>query len=238
MIDSGAFDAIGRPSMRLEGPTSWSVWLRILDSAASGNRCGRVKCGVLYHVAQMKVYFHGEEQPTRELLLPRFEAWTYVSLGACPERRPGAAFAVPSNVVSSLDHAEDTHLQGSSVHSGPTVDADVIAGERLADASANVALGTTSVSMPSVNVASVVSSVPHANAQPVHSVPGGPLPSVPGAGNAPAFISSPELVALSQLLNQVVQTQVQMQQQLSDIWDCLGRGSSSGVNGLLFPGMR
>ena len=92
MIDSGAFDVIGRPSMRFEGPTSWGVWLRILDSAASGKRCGRVKCGVLYHVAEMKVYFHGEEQPTRELLLPLLEAWTHVSLDACPERQLGGCF--------------------------------------------------------------------------------------------------------------------------------------------------
>ena len=82
------------------------------------------------------------------------------------------------------------------------------------------------------NVASVVLSVPHANAQPVRNVPGGPLPSALGASNAPAVTSSTELVALPQLLNQVVQNQVQMQQQLSNTWDCLGRGSSSGVNGL------
>ena len=117
MIDAHAFDDIGQPNLRIEGPTSWGVWLRISEPSRSesGRPC-RIRCGVLYHVAQMKIFLHGEEQATRQMLLPLFEPWTYVSLDACPDRRPGAEFHVPrplildgpvpssvSNVPSSAD---------------------------------------------------------------------------------------------------------------------------------------
>ena len=87
--------------MRIEGPTSWRAWLRISEPAqlGSGRPC-RIRCGVLFHVAQMKLYFHGEEQATRQLLLPLFEPWTYVTLDVCPQRQPGADFHVPRPLVS------------------------------------------------------------------------------------------------------------------------------------------
>ena len=202
MIESGAFDMIGRPYLRVEGPTSWGVWLRILDSTGSAARCGRVRCGVLYHVAQNKVYFHGEEQPTREMLLPLFQAWTYASLDACPERQPGAEFVVPPNVALSLDHVEATQLAGSSSDSVPVVDE-------------SVHLGVHRAGIPS-----------NAHGQVVHGDPAAVVPSVPVANGVPVAISPLELGTLSQLLNQIVQHQAQMQQQLSNIWECLGRGAS------------
>ena len=88
----------------VEGPTSWGVWLRVCDPATSGAACGRVRCGVLYHVAHLTCYFHGEEQITREMLLPLFDTWTHVSLEDCPQRQPGVEFPTPGAITRGRLH--------------------------------------------------------------------------------------------------------------------------------------
>ena len=106
MITSQVFASIGRPDLRMEGPTSWGVWLRVFHAGPSGgaNRRPRVRCGVLYHVAQMSLFFHGDEQAVREQLLPLFEHCTYTSLDALPQRvpvvSPGAMPAFQSSAMA------------------------------------------------------------------------------------------------------------------------------------------
>ena len=101
MIDSQQLAHIGQPDLRVEGATSWGVWLCIFHtSGSSGNGHGRrVRCGVLYHVAQMTVFFHGDEVATRELLLPLFQHWTYTSIDALPQRIPDAPGSVATQAV-------------------------------------------------------------------------------------------------------------------------------------------
>ena len=66
------------------------------------SRGPRVRCGVLYHVSQMTLYFHGEEQATRELLLPLFEHWTYTSLEAMQQASLEPAYGLlPTSTIPS-----------------------------------------------------------------------------------------------------------------------------------------
>ena len=129
MIEAHDSDNIGIPNLRIEGPTSWGVWLRILESnhASSHNRGGRVRCGVLFHVAQMKLYFHGEEQATRELLLPHFESWTYTSLDACPQRQVGAEFTVPLVLSANDDSRESNSAVRSLAYASSPASARAVA---------------------------------------------------------------------------------------------------------------
>ena len=63
MISQGRFEHIGRASIRLEGATAWSVWLRI-DGG---------------HVANRTVTFHGVARDAARLLVLLFEGWTLPS---------------------------------------------------------------------------------------------------------------------------------------------------------------
>ena len=101
-----------------------------------------------------------------------------------------------------LDFGEATQVVDSSADLEPAVDVDT-----LVDApSAAISHGVPPASVPSVSAA---------NGE---------------AAAAAAAIPSRALQSLLQLLNQIVQHQAQMQQQLSDICDSLGRGSSAALS--------
>ena len=59
MIQPGVFEDIGRATIRLEGGTAWGVWLRIDHWSTALGRRPRLRCGVLYHLANRTFVFHG-----------------------------------------------------------------------------------------------------------------------------------------------------------------------------------
>ena len=114
---------------------------------------------------------------------------------------PGGA---PCRKPRHLDFGEATQVADSSADLEPTVDVDT-----LVDApSAAISHGVPPASVPSVSAAN----------------------GEAAAAAAAAAIPSRALQSLLQLLHQIVQHQAQMQQQLSDICDSLGRGSSAALS--------
>ena len=73
MIQAGRFEHIGRASIRLEGSTAWGVWLRIDQWSTALGRRPRLRCGVLYHLANRTLSFHGIATDAVRFLLPLFE---------------------------------------------------------------------------------------------------------------------------------------------------------------------
>ena len=214
MIDAHALDDIGQPNLRIEGPTSWGVWLRISEPSRSesGRPC-RIRCGVLYHVAQMKVYFHGEEQATRQMLLPLFEPWTYVSLDACPDRRPGAEFHVPRPLILDGPVPSSVSNVPSSADSVPCSEAHPAGPPTPA-----ACLATRAGGPAAPTVATIPGCDPHAPAEVL-------CPPVVSSGdeNATAAAGVPSAnshwALLSQLVGQLVEHQGRMQELLSEIRD-------------------
>ena len=214
MIDSGVFRDIGRPTLRIEGPTSWGVWLRVCDPAPSGATCGRVSCGVLYHVAQMTCYFHGEEQITREMLLPLFEGWTHVSLEACPQRQPGVEFSTPVAITSGRQHLE-------------TAQGDFVRQTHVAQRQLEIA-GTVEGRVPDVVQPAVPAlPVPSAASDVASTLGHGEVGNMPLPAEAASGISVPvasDLTEMPRLLGQILQHQAHMQQQIHNIFVRLGDG--------------
>ena len=67
-------------SIRLEGAKAWGVWLRVDQwSSALGNR-PRMRCGVLYHVANRTITLNGVARDATRLLVPLFEGWIVASI--------------------------------------------------------------------------------------------------------------------------------------------------------------
>ena len=94
-IVAGRFNHIGNASVRLEAQTAWGVWLRIDQwRRGSGGRT-QLRCGVLYHVANRELTFHGMADVVTQLLLPIFEDWTYPSITQQPSVRPLTPQAPP-----------------------------------------------------------------------------------------------------------------------------------------------
>ena len=188
--------------MRIEGPTSWGVRLCISEPAqlGSGRPCP-IRCGVLFHVAQMKRYFHGEEQATRQLLLPLFEPWTYVTLDACPQRQPGADFHVPRTLVS------DRQVSDVGTHLCPRKSLS-----RMLSCVGQPPPPCNEQKSRAGNVAFFTSPSPFAGSG--------------GAGDAAPF-GSRELNLLCQLVGRLVQHQEQMQQLLLNIHDRLNQPPGS-----------
>ena len=201
MIDAHDFDDIGHPNLRIKGPTFWGVWLCISDRAQSGSgRLCRIRCGVLFHVAQMKLRFHGGEQATRQLLLPLFESWTYVTLDACPQRRPGADFQVPPPLVS------DHQVSGSGIDcSSASIPTQIM--------ESNAAQPAGPQPLPSCDEPNSRTG----NVGPSH------LPVAVAGPGAAAPVVPNELSMLSQLVGQWVQHQERMQQLLLSIHDRLNQ---------------
>ena len=76
MIDTGQVEDLGCSSVLLEGCTAWRVWLRVDEwSTAPGHRA-RLRCGVLYQLANHTLSFHGVAVDVVWFLSPSYEAWT------------------------------------------------------------------------------------------------------------------------------------------------------------------
>ena len=86
MDSLGRFEHIGHATIRVESASAWGVWLRVDDWPTSLRRHPRLRCGVLYHVANRTLSFHGVADAV-QFLLPLFESWTYSSLPQLPSIR-------------------------------------------------------------------------------------------------------------------------------------------------------
>ena len=83
MVSSGSFEHIGHASIRVEGSSAWGVWLRVDHWPTALGRHPRLRCGVLYHVANRTLSFHGDARDAFQFLLPLFESWTFTSSLNC-----------------------------------------------------------------------------------------------------------------------------------------------------------
>ena len=81
MVNDGRFSHIGHGVLRLEGQTAWGV-LRINHWDSSQGRRARLRVGVLYHVGNRTLTFHGSATTVRQLLLPLFQDWTFATLAS------------------------------------------------------------------------------------------------------------------------------------------------------------
>ena len=76
LISDGRFASLGVPQIRVEGTTSWGVWLRINSQQGAFSRRPRLLCGVLFHVANRTLTFHGDASSAAGGLLPIFRDGT------------------------------------------------------------------------------------------------------------------------------------------------------------------
>ena len=212
LIDQNRFCQIGWPSLRVEGSTSWGVWLRIFDPTAGARRGNpRVRCGVLYHVSQMTAYFHGDEQATREIVLPLFQDWTFDSLDQVPQRAVGAPFIAPPVLESAGLPLIEHSGSDQTISTGPVVEENDVG--------------------PQNSEPPRVASVQQAGMRPAdvarENNPPHPV-GLAGAAGSTVLTSEavPDWAMLPQLISQLVQHQAQMQQVLLDILDRLNRGSA------------
>ena len=60
------------------------VWLRINHWDSSQGRRARLRVGVLYHVGNRTLTFHGSASVVRQLLLPLFQDWTHATVASLP----------------------------------------------------------------------------------------------------------------------------------------------------------
>ena len=100
MIQSGVFEDIGRATVRLEGGPAWGVCLRINHWSCALGRRPRLRCGVLYHLANRTLSFHGIADDAIGLLIILFEGWTSSSINQLPAVRSNLQ-STPSNVPSA-----------------------------------------------------------------------------------------------------------------------------------------
>ena len=97
MVQSGVFEDIGRATVRLEGVTAWGVWPRMDHWSTALGRRPRLRRGVLYHMANRTLSFHGIADDAVGLLIPLFEGWTSSSITQLPSVRSNRQ-STPSNV--------------------------------------------------------------------------------------------------------------------------------------------
>ena len=108
MVSLGRFEHIGHATVRVEGASAWGVWLRVDHWPTSLGRHPRFCCGVLYHVANRTLSFHGVGRSS--ILLPLFESWTYSSLPQLPSIR--------ADRVSPVVPLDDPRVPDSRVPGG------------------------------------------------------------------------------------------------------------------------
>ena len=87
MIQAGRCEHIGRASISLGGSSAWGVWLRIDQWSNALGRRPRLRCGVLYHLANRTLSFHGIATDAVKFLLPLFEDWTFPAIHQLPSVR-------------------------------------------------------------------------------------------------------------------------------------------------------
>ena len=109
MVSLGRFEHIGHATVRVEGASAWGVWLRVDHWPTSLGRHPRLRCGVLYHVANRTLSFHGVADAV-QFLLPLFESWTYSSLPQLPSIR--------ADRVSPVVPLDDPRVPDSRVPGG------------------------------------------------------------------------------------------------------------------------
>ena len=88
LIIAGRFNHIGHAHVRLEGQTAWCVWLRVDHWRGAHSSRPRLRCSVLYHVANRELTFHGSAADATQLLLPIFADWTYPTMNQLPSTTP------------------------------------------------------------------------------------------------------------------------------------------------------
>ena len=91
MVSSGAFQHIGRASIRVEGTSAWGVWLRIDHWPSALGRHPLLRCGVLYHDANRTLSFHGIAKDAVQYLLPHLKAGLF---RRCPSYLPSGSRAL------------------------------------------------------------------------------------------------------------------------------------------------
>ena len=77
MVSSGSFEHIGHASIRVEGSSACSVWLRVDHWPTALGRHPRWRYGVLYHVANRTLCFHGRCQGCGSVIALLFENWIF-----------------------------------------------------------------------------------------------------------------------------------------------------------------
>ena len=101
MINNGRFSHILHAVIRLEGQTAWGVWLRINRWDSSQGRRARLRVGVLYHVANRTLSFHGSATAVLPIVvanLPGLDLCDFViSSISVTSGRSCACRPVPSN---------------------------------------------------------------------------------------------------------------------------------------------
>ena len=110
MVNEGRFEHIGRATIRVEGASAWGVWLRVDHWPSALGRHPRLRCGVLFHVANRTLSFHGIGSDAVQFLLPLFESWTYSSLPQLPSLRTRPV----SSSVPPLDDPHPPAISGSN----------------------------------------------------------------------------------------------------------------------------
>ena len=90
-----AFEHVGHASVRVEGASAWSVWLRVDYWPTALGRHPRLRCGVLYHVANRTLSFHGVGRDAVQFLVPLKESWTFSSLPQLPSIRTSGSSVPP-----------------------------------------------------------------------------------------------------------------------------------------------
>ena len=79
LVAEGRFAHIGVPQIRIEGTTGWGVWLRVNCPQGAYSRRPRLLCGVLFHIENRSLTFHGDATSAADALLPLFQSWTFSS---------------------------------------------------------------------------------------------------------------------------------------------------------------
>ena len=112
MVSAGQFEHFGRATIRIEGASAWGVWLRVDHWPIALGRHRRLRCGVLYHVANRRLSFHGIAIDAVQFLLPLFESWTFSSLLQFPSVRLLVVAVAPLDDPSAQIHPNVDLLLG------------------------------------------------------------------------------------------------------------------------------
>ena len=70
MVLARAFEHVGHAFVRVEGATAWGVWLQVDYWPTALGRHPRLRCCVLYHVANRTLSFHGVGRDAVQFLVP------------------------------------------------------------------------------------------------------------------------------------------------------------------------
>ena len=123
------------PFHPVEGQTAWGVWLRVDHWRGAHSTRARLRCGVLYHVGNRELTFHGSAIAVTQLLLPVFEELTYSTMNQLPPARPvspppraptgsrrvhshsewGRQYMAPSLQFGSRASSRATHIAGAAL---------------------------------------------------------------------------------------------------------------------------